>query len=80
MSLSWSVFGFLGLLKTIDNKKKHNYDFWMYVVQLKRMEGGLEDSKNKFDGIAKIVEPGTWLATSETKGSPLQHFNTVCNP
>jgi hypothetical protein len=31
----------------------------MYVVQLKRMEGGLGDSKNKFDGIAKILEQGT---------------------
>jgi hypothetical protein len=31
----------------------------MYVVQLKRMEDGLRDSKNKFDGIAKIVEQGT---------------------
>ncbi len=52
----------------------------MYVVQLKRMEGVIGDSKNKFDGIAKISEQGTWLATSETKGSPLHHFNTLCPP
>jgi hypothetical protein len=31
----------------------------MYVIQLKKMEGGLGDSKNKFDGIAKIVGQGT---------------------
>jgi hypothetical protein len=31
----------------------------MYVVQLKRMEGVIGYSKNKFDGIAKISEQGT---------------------
>jgi hypothetical protein len=25
--MSWSVFGFLGSLKTVDNEKKHYYDF-----------------------------------------------------